>query len=169
MPSRSNDGDSFLVQHNGKMYIFRLYGVDCPETDLSLPDRVFSQAEEFAATASAIVEWGRLATQKTERILSSPFRVVTRWDNALGRSKLPRHYAYILPGRGGDLAATLLSEGLARVRGSNPVPPPGFPRVGTKSEYQQLQSQAVAADRGMWGDNRPRGADPMSVEQGGGI
>lgn len=151
IPSASNDGDSVRTMHQGREYIFRLYGADCPETDMSFPDRVMSQAVEFGTSTGEAIEWGNLANRRTSQILSSPFRVITRWDDALGRSNLPRHYAYILPAGGGDLAATLLSEGLARARGNVPRPPEGFARVGSSSEYLQLQSQAKSNNRGIWG------------------
>ncbi len=155
VPSGSNDGDSFRVEHQGRVYIFRLYGADCPETDMSFPERVSDQAAEFGVAMQDAVEWGWRATRRAEQMLSAPFRVVTRWDNALGRSNLPRHYAYILPAGGGDMAATLLSEGMARARGSNPGLPAGFPRVGTGEEYRQIQDRAKAGRRGVWGSAKP--------------
>lgn len=153
LQSRSNDGDSFRVTHRGKEYIFRLYGADCPETDMSFPDRVSEQALEFGVTPATAVEWGHRATHRTAEILRSGFRIVTKWEDALGRSNIPRNYAYILPSSGGDLAATLIAEGLARPRGANPLPPSGFPRVGTAAEYRQLQAQAKSARRGLWGSS----------------
>lgn len=150
----SNDGDSFRATHRNKEYIFRLYGADCAETDLSFPDRVAEQAREFGVTQEIALRGGHLASQRTAELLSSPFRVVTRWEDALGRSKMPRHYAYILPAGGGDLAANLLAEGLARSRGRAPVPPPGFPRVGTREEYDQLQNLAKSSRSGIWGETQ---------------
>jgi endonuclease YncB( thermonuclease family) len=149
--SRSNDGDSFRVIHRGKEYIFRLYGADCPETDMSFPDRVSDQASDFGVSPSSAIEWGHRATARATSLLRSPFRVVTKWEGAMGRSSLPRHYAYVLPSGGGDLSATLLMEGLARARGMSPPPPQGFPRVGSSSEYRLLQSRARAAGNGVWG------------------
>ena len=37
-PDQYKDGDSFHVLHDGKSHIFRLYFVDCPETDTSFPN-----------------------------------------------------------------------------------------------------------------------------------
>lgn len=165
--SNSNDGDSFRAVHQGKTYIFRLYGADCPETEMSFPDRVLDQAVEFGVAVEETVEWGHRASLRTAQMLASPFRVVTRWEDALGRSSLPRHYAYILPSGGGDLAATLLSEGLARARGKSPPPPEGFPRVGSGVEYQQIQSQAKGGRRGVWGRSGARGGSHQSEKTGG--
>ena len=162
--SSSNDGDSIRATHQGREYIFRLYGADCPETDMSFPDRVMSQASEFGVSTDEALEWGHAASRRTSQVLSSPFRVVTRWDNALGRSNLPRHYAYILPASGGDLAASLLSEGLARAKGNVPRPPEGFVRVGSSSEYQQFQSGAKSGKRGIWGQSRPSSATLRSPD-----
>lgn len=150
----SNDGDSFRAVHRNKEYIFRLYGADCAETDMSFPDRVEEQAQEFGVTREIALRGGHIASQRTAELLSSPFRVVTRWEDALGRSKMPRYYAYILPAGGGDLAANLLAEGLARSRGRAPTPSPGFPRVGTREEYDQLQNRARSSRSGIWGETQ---------------
>lgn len=157
--SPSNDGDSFRAEHGGRTYIFRLYGADCPETDMSFPERVMEQAAEFGITEEAAVEWGHVAARMSKQMLSAPFRVVTRWEDAMGRSSLPRHYAYVLPAGGGDLGATLLAGGLARARGSSPATPAGFPRVGTGQEYRQLQDGARMGRRGAWGHETGRRAD----------
>lgn len=39
------DGDSFHVRQGDKDFIFRLYFVDCPETDNRFPERVEEQAK----------------------------------------------------------------------------------------------------------------------------
>lgn len=152
IPHNYNDGDSFRASYNGREFLFRLYGADCAETDMSFPDRVADQSRDFGVTSNLAVEWGRRAAHRTAEILKSPFRVLTQWQDALGRSKIPRYYAYVLPSGGGDLAAILLNEGLARAKGLSPSPPSGFPRVGTTTEYKKLQTQAETARRGIWGE-----------------
>lgn len=42
-----SDGDSFMVAHKARDYIFRLYYVDAPETDTALDSRVEDQAAYF--------------------------------------------------------------------------------------------------------------------------
>lgn len=165
--SRSNDGDSFRALYQGREYIFRLYGADCPETDSSFPDRVRDQATDFGVPTEAIVEWGHRANSHTQEMLRSPFRVVTQWEDAMGRSNLPRHYAYVLPAGGGDLSANLISQGLARARGKTPPLPVGFPRVARAEEYQKIQSQAKSSGSGAWGASSlssSRKTDPSGQE-----
>ena len=50
LPNVANDGDSFHVRAAGREYIFRLYFVDAPETDMRIPDRVAEQAKYFHVT-----------------------------------------------------------------------------------------------------------------------
>src|SRR5689334_22434868 len=101
--SEANDGDSFHVQHNGHEYIFRLYFVDTPETEDDFPERVAEQATYFGVSHRRALELGRAAARFTARELGEHFTVVTRWDDARGRSKLPRNYAFIVTGEKKDL------------------------------------------------------------------
>ena len=41
----ANDGDSFHVAWQGRSFFFRLYFVDCPETQDRLKDRIAEQAQ----------------------------------------------------------------------------------------------------------------------------
>ncbi len=58
LQNESNDGDSFHVRAGGKEYIFRLYFVDTPETDASIPDRVAEQAKYFHVTVPQTLQIG---------------------------------------------------------------------------------------------------------------
>src|SRR5439155_26665104 len=93
----ANDGDSFHVRHEGQEHIFRLYFVDTPETDLSFPERVREQADYFKITPAQAVRVGKKAAEFTERRLGAhPLTVLARWEGAEGRSRLPRHYAFVI-------------------------------------------------------------------------
>jgi endonuclease YncB( thermonuclease family) len=127
VPNQYNDGDSFHVRHNGREYIFRLYFVDAPETDNSLPERVAEQAAYFGITSQQAIEIGLDAQYAMEQLLAQPFDVVTRWQDAGGRSRLPRHYAFVfIDGVAGpkaaDYAAVLVAHGFARVHGVKAKP-----------------------------------------------
>jgi endonuclease YncB( thermonuclease family) len=143
IPNPANDGDSFHAEHAGQEYIFRLYYVDTPETDLSFPERVAEQAEYFGVSSKRAVEIGHAAAQFTARALSGRFTVVTRWQNALGRSKLPRHYAVVMVG-GQSLAELLVQNGLARVFGV-------MPAKTEQLKLLALEHQAKANHAGGWG------------------
>jgi endonuclease YncB( thermonuclease family) len=156
LPNKSNDGDSFHVMHEGQEYIFRLYFVDCPETDDSYPERVAEQAAHFGTTSENAIEVGNEAKYATELLLEAPFDVVTRWQEAGGRSKLDRHYAMILiDGSNGpksaDLAAVLVSHGLARVHGVRVKPPfSNLKAAELLNIYRTIEEEAKAERKGGW-------------------
>src|SRR6478609_5888016 len=58
LPNPANDGDSFHVKAGKGEYIFRLYFVDSPETDNSLPDRLAEQSQYFGATTPQTLQIG---------------------------------------------------------------------------------------------------------------
>ena len=117
--NESNDGDSFHVKADGEEYLFRLYHVDTPESEIdsAVADRVAVQAEHFGLTQEKSLQGGEKAKEFTEKVLSKPFSVVTRWQKALGRSKLQRYYAVVLVGGNDDLAELLVNAGLPRAFG----------------------------------------------------
>ena len=91
------DGDSFHVLHKGREYIFRLYFVDAPESDPAMKDRIQDQAEYFGIAPHNVPRAGRLASQFTrEKLARRDITIVTRWQNALGRSSLARFYGVVL-------------------------------------------------------------------------
>ena len=63
--NRSNDGDSFHVTAGGKQYLFRLYFVDAPETDMSFRDRIDEQAKYFGITSAQTIKVGKIAEEFT--------------------------------------------------------------------------------------------------------
>ncbi|MDL1959124.1 MAG: hypothetical protein LWX01_09760 [Deltaproteobacteria bacterium] len=77
----ANDGDSFLVEANGKSFCVRLYFVDCPETSVSSnsdAQRVREQTRYFGLTsAERVIHFGSEAKTFVKRILAKPFTVHT--------------------------------------------------------------------------------------------
>lgn len=116
LSKRFNDGDSFHVSVSGTEYIFRLYFVDAPETDTEFRDRIEDQAKYFGITTDQAVALGELAKQFTREKLGQPFIVRTCREDAVGRSKLKRFYAFVQTSDG-DLGEQLVENGLARVHG----------------------------------------------------
>ena len=111
------DGDSFRVQRWGREYIFRLYFVDSPESDASLDERAKDQAAYFSISPKDIPRAGKLASQYTrETLTDKEFTVITRWQNAMGRSRLARFYAVVLVD-GKNLAEELVAHGHVRIYG----------------------------------------------------
>ena len=152
---RPNDGDSFHVSVEGHEYIFRLYFVDAPETSAEFRDRVEEQAKYFGATVDQVLEVGDLAKQFTREKLSDSFLVRTCWEDAGGRSRMQRFYAFVQT-RTGDLGEQLVENGLARAHPAS-ARPAGL--ASAAAEWQKLLKLEHKAQRekvGDWGANGNR-------------
>src|SRR5207237_7460450 len=112
---RPNDGDSFHVSVEGKEYIFRLYFVDAPETTAEFRDRVEEQASYFGIDVNHVLRVGDVAKHFVREKLSAPFVIRTCWEDAMGRSRIKRFFAFVQT-RNGDLGEQLVENGLARTR-----------------------------------------------------
>jgi competence ComEA-like helix-hairpin-helix protein len=148
------DGDSFKVLHQGREYIFRLYFVDAPEGDAALTERARDQAAYFGIHAGDIPHAGKLASQFTrEKLAATEFTVITRWQNAMGRSSLARFYAVVLV-NGKNLAEELVAHGHARIYGLRANWPDG-PRSATFiNKLKNLELTAREQKRGVWDELR---------------
>ncbi|MBE2180303.1 MAG: thermonuclease family protein [Chthoniobacterales bacterium] len=164
IPQDYNDGDSFHVDCQGKEYIFRLYFVDAPESDDSIPSRVAEQAAHFKKSASRMLEVGQHAKKVTAQLLSRPFTVLTTFEDAKGRSQLPREFAFVTTGDGKDLGEVLVSQGLARSFGA-PASPPGKTEEELRSKYDHLERTARRERLGAWGNGDEfRGDQPAEAK-----
>lgn len=151
LPNPSNDGDSFHVRADGKEYIFRLYFVDAPETDSSLGERLAVQAKYFGVTVPQVRDVGKEATKFTREQMAKPFVVRTCKQDAMGRSKLERFYAFV-ECDGLDLGEQLVANGLARVFGTHANMSGG--KTATLAELTRLkvlESDARSQKIGGWG------------------
>ena len=155
MKSEGNDGDSFYAKHDGKEYIFRLYFVDAAETMMSYPDRVRHQAEYFGLSDSDTIKLGEAAKKFTTSLLASgPFTVTTKWEDAKGNSRLPRHFALVVTDQG-DLDELLVAEGLVRRYGM-----PIRTSLGQRKQtiLKRLEEEAKQQKAGAWGKQDSRQA-----------
>ncbi|NLG34884.1 MAG: hypothetical protein GX548_05980 [Lentisphaerae bacterium] len=120
LPNKANDGDSFHVKPSNiktRTYLFRLYFIDTPESEHSLPERLQEQADYFGiADINDVVKAGKEATRFTQNFLKNGFTVHSRLSDAMGRSAKDRDYSMVLVGRD-DLGYELVRNGLARVHG----------------------------------------------------
>lgn len=155
--NQSNDGDSFHVRANGEELIFRLYHVDAPESEMdsAVADRISEQAAHFGITEEQTLRGGEMAKNFTKKALSQPFVVATRFQKAMGRSKLQRYYAVVLVGGDADLAEMLVRAGLARAHGQVVDAPKGKRMAG----YLQLEKTAKVNRVGLYGGNSPTVAE----------
>ena len=150
LPNPANDGDSFHVRAGKKEYILRLYFVDAPETDTSLPERVAEQAKYFRLTVPQTLQIGIEAERFTRQKLSHPFTVRTCKQDARGRSRLPRYFAFVQT-ETADLGEELVANGLARVYGAaSEAPGMNAPKVEWR-RLEQLERKAKEQMIGAWG------------------
>jgi len=167
------DGDSFRVQipekpadkngpgHKARKITIRLYGADCIESkihDETDGRRVRAQRRYFgiskvgdakASTALAI-SYGAKATEETRKILAQPFTVYTAFADARGSAKYKRYYAFVVTSDGKDLAALLVSKGLARAFG---VYRETYDKKHSKeysAHLSDLELQAAKTGKGVW-------------------
>jgi endonuclease YncB( thermonuclease family) len=80
----------------------------------------------------------------------------TRWQNAQGRSRLPRYYAQIDAG-GRDLGELLVTYGWARAKGTVAILPDGKPAKEHAAKLQKLEAEAKAKRIGIWATSKKAG------------
>lgn len=163
IPTPWADGDSFLVKTpEGKEYTMRLYGADCLESkinDTTDSRRLRAQRRYFGITQvdpdpraaiNIAKEFGKKATEETTQILSKPFTVYSSFADARGDGKYRRVYAFIVTQDGKDLAAQLVSLGLARAFGVSRETYKGLSRDDYRDHLSDLELQAAKMGRGIW-------------------
>lgn len=146
-----NDGDSFHVKVGRKEYVFRLYFVDTPETDKSVPGRVEEQAKYWGIEPDDALQWAKRATRFSRKALKDPFTVYTKMEDARGRGHLPRHFAMVRVGER-YLSEALVAEGLARIYGAHTDLPDERPWRKYVADLHVLEHEAQRTERGAWGD-----------------
>ena len=159
---KSNDGDSFLVQCGRERFHVRLYFIDCPETDLSFPERVHEQYDYFGVTMDEATRAGARARDYVSAALRSrPFVVYTKKSFAQGRSKATRYYSLVAVD-GHYLHEILLGEGLARNKGAAVALPTGEKARAYVAALQGLEDRARVERRGLWAASDPGKRVPKS-------
>ena len=158
IPNASNDGDSFHVKPTNiksRSYLFRLYFVDTPESETSLPERLQIQADYFGLTdLKDVVKVGKEASHFTENFLKDGFTVYSRLSDALGRSDMDRDYAMVMNAAGEDLGTELVRNGLARVFGQgsdlSDLEPYKRDEDAWFRRLRQVELEAKKEKRGAW-------------------
>ena len=153
----ANDGDSFHVLTAKHEYLFRLYFVDCPESDRLVPGRVKEQAAHFGVSEEAVLKAGELALQFTHQFLAGGFIVQTRKEDARGQSRMKRYYAIVKAGDK-DLAEELVMRGLARAYGKGTELPDGSEEDLWRAELASAERNARTLRLGLWRDSRAQAA-----------
>jgi endonuclease YncB( thermonuclease family) len=155
------DGDSFHVLNKGKIFVFRLYFADCPETDNRFPERVAEQAKVFGVGVDGVLAAGHLARQFTAKALSKTFTVYTKWEDARGDSQQERFYAVVFF-EDKNLAEELVRQGLARAYGMHA----DFPsEAGGRKFLAKLKRLQREAARARWGAFSSASGLPPNADQ----
>ncbi|NCC52467.1 MAG: hypothetical protein EOM20_14785 [Spartobacteria bacterium] len=159
-PNPSNDGDSFHVKYKtdsgrNRYYLLRLYFVDTPESEDSLPERLQEQADYFGITPDEVVKLGKQATKFTEKFLKKGFTFYTKHADARGRSQDKRRYSMV---KVGDqyLAEALVANGLARVFGNKVDLPDGTSAKVFEWRLNKFEREAKRNKLGGWAPNVSR-------------
>lgn len=148
----ANDGDSFHVKADGEERISRRYFVDAPESERAgqVANRISDQAETFGITEKESIEIGKKAAAFTRSVLSRPFAVLKRGQNAMGPSQLKREYAFVTTADGEDLGEMLVSQGLARSH-SEDAATPNSKADDLRDRYDAFEAKARSEKTGAWG------------------
>ena len=148
------DGDSFHLVHDGREYIFRLYFVDAPEKDATLRDRIVDQAAYFGIAMDDVPRAGALAARFTrDKLTGHKLTVITRWQNAMGRSSLARFYC-VLTVDDENLAESLVATGLARIHGLRANYPDGPRSTTFIAKLKNLELIAREKKLGVWDESK---------------
>jgi competence protein ComEA len=163
VPTDWADGDSFRVKlPAGEELTVRLYGADCLEAqvgDETDARRLRSQRRYFGITrvepdAAAAIDFaknfGRQATAETRAFLARPFTLHTSFADARGDARFKRIYAFVFDADGRDLAAHLVSKGLARAFGVSRSTLAGESADDYRAMLTDLELRAAAGDAGIW-------------------
>lgn len=163
VPAEWADGDSFRIRTStGEEHTIRLYGADCLEHHVSGETdarRLRSQRRYFGITsakadAGASIEFAKqLAAQastETRRVLGKPFTVHTSFADGRGDGRFKRIYGFVFDAEGRDLAAHLVSAGLARAYGVSRSTPTGESGDDYRAVLQDLELQAAHRGVGIW-------------------
>src|SRR5205807_3329148 len=159
---KDNDGDSFRVRSGDKEFTARLYYVDAPETNLRQGDRTHEQSLHFGITLDETMKAGEKAKQRTKELLQKPFVIWTRWATAGGRGRESRYYV-IVEVDGKSLGEILLSEGLARAKGTAPNLPSGEHAKEYMERMDSLENAARERRLGAWATSALQTPSPTPV------
>lgn len=174
-PEIQADGDNFGMTVNGGKgrrleRTYRLYGVDCPESDPKDPlvkERIQEQAKHFGVPADQIPAWGKKAAEFTERLLNKGKPKVLTFGPMgekaqKNKGRRQRYYALIEvtdeKGQRRWLHELLLEAGLAQAHGeAAPWPEKDLQRNEEKEtrerfmkDLEKLENKAKRDKVGMW-------------------
>jgi endonuclease YncB( thermonuclease family) len=147
---KNNDGDSFLVQCGKEKFFARFYFVDAPEAYANVASQLQEQYEYFGVTMDEATRAGGKARDRVQSLLAvRPFVVHTRKAHGQGRSGNAR-YLSLVEVDGRYVHEVLLSEGLARAKGTPTTLPTGQKSKDYVPALRRLEDEARTGRRGLW-------------------
>ncbi|MDA0768580.1 MAG: thermonuclease family protein [Verrucomicrobia bacterium] len=172
MQGKFQDGDSFVLEwkdeKGGKTErTYRLYGVDCPESDGDdgrIKKRIEEQAKHWKADRDAVLAAGKEASKFTAKLLKrGKVRILTR--GVLGQEvpkqagRPQRRYALVEvlddDGKPRWLHELLLEAGLARAYGKPAAwPPQEEDRHGEEAAERDFAKKLKRMERPLWGKGK---------------
>jgi competence protein ComEA len=158
-----SDGDSFLVRtSDNREFTVRLYGADCIEkqvNDATDERRLRSQRRYFGITSVGASPresidlakgFGSLAANEVGKVLSKPFTIHSSFADARGDGRHKRIYAFVITSDGADLAAHLVSNGMARAFGVSRLTYDGRSQEDYRDYLADLELRAAKLGVGVW-------------------
>jgi endonuclease YncB( thermonuclease family) len=148
---KDNDGDSFMIRHDGQEHVFRLYFADCPEKRRHRynGDRLKEQGAYFGGLDERqTVAIGQEAKAFAEELLRTRrFTVHTRWQPVYDSG---RYYAFVIFDDREDLSEKLVRAGLCRIHTSGSQHPDGRSEDAFRQHLRQAEHEARRVGRGAW-------------------
>lgn len=154
---KGNDGDSFLIAHEGGRQVLRLYFVDCPEKSRYklVETRLRDQAAYFGISLAATLRTGQQAREFSESLLrGGRYTVHTRMEGVYDSGRV---YALVFFEDGETLAEKLVKAGLCRIYTRGTDLPDGRTEMEFRQHLRRLESEAREQRRGAWGEVRSAG------------
>ncbi len=153
------DGDSIETEVRGKRVVFRLYFIDCIESNPESRDRRRGQARELGLRDDPEGDGLMIARQAgafTREQLREPFTVLTKWEQVDPRGENPSIRAFIVNSKGEDLSQLLVENGLAIIRAGRATTnhPDGTSSAGVAERLRAAEIRATKSLRGAWSIRR---------------
>lgn len=155
VPNKRNDGDSFIVNHNGIEQEYRIYFVDAPESkDKPYDDhrrRVLEQGQDLGGLSyDETIVIGSDAKTFTRKLLSRPFEIITKGELVY---QGPRKYAFVRVEYEGEkrwLHEILLERGLGRLKTRGTTTPDGTSFYDHRDYLKTIVKKAEKNGVGAW-------------------
>lgn len=151
--------NTIRIRNQGRVYQFRLYFVETPESELSDSTQAIlrTQVEYFGdPPLSKLMEHGDAANQFIRNILTErPFRIITRFEPVRGTKSL---YAFIQVDTDENirkyLSAILVRDGLASITAKSSHTPFGQNALDFREHLVSEREKAINDRSGIWADSR---------------